>query len=295
MKRSIIRIPLICLFLALFACVGCDADLHDPQTEHFPSDSQEPNPNIPQPPQNNQPTETEPEVQQPDTHPEDTQDAPVDTLPTEPDVQPPTDDTPAIEQPDDDTPVIDKPDDDTPAIVPPIDLDRPIPLPDTEPATGSAAVPLKAEGLHNLFQVSQELYRSAQPAESGLTSAKSLGIQTVLSLQLVSLDNALEANEQTGLTLEHVPMVPWNVTETELLLALEVIRDAPKPILVHCLHGADRTGLVIAMYRILFQNWSISDAKEEMISDTFGYHEEFANLPELLEQIDIEAMRSKIF
>ena len=90
-------------------------------------------------------------------------------------------------------------------------------------------------------------------------------------------------------------MFPWNVTENELLQALEILRDAPKPILVHCLHGADRTGIVIAMYRILFQNWSKSDAIAEMTSDLFGYHEEFSNLPELIEQLDIEAMRSKLF
>ena len=297
MKRSTIRMPLICLFLAFFVCAGCDAELHDSQNEH-PTPQQDPTQNGALPPQSD-PVQEEPVIQ-PDAPHESELDEPneIEPQPEDPMIEPP-EDTPDVPPANVDEPPVEPSfpaHTDEPAIEPPDFPDRPTrPLPDTAPTTDAAAVPLEAEGLPNLFQVSQELYRSAQPVESGLTSAKNLGIQTVLSLQLVSLDPTLEATEQTGLMLEHVPMVPWNVTETELIQALEIIRDAPKPILVHCLHGADRTGLVIAMYRILFQNWPVQDAKDEMTSDTFGYHEAFANLPELLDQIDIEDMRSKLF
>ncbi|MBR4986194.1 MAG: tyrosine-protein phosphatase [Proteobacteria bacterium] len=169
-----------------------------------------------------------------------------------------------------------------------------LPQPGTEDAAVQPAEPLQIDGLSNLYRVSDVLYRSAQPTEMGLSAAKALGIQSVLTLQLVSLDVVLEETEQTGLVLEHIPMFPWHVTENEILMALEVIRDAPKPVLVHCTHGADRTGVVIAMYRIIYQNWSREQAKAEMTSDQFGYHAEFDNLLALIDQIDIEDMRAAL-
>lgn len=273
MMHRLLRIPIFCIFL-IPACMGCDADI---QTEAPPA------PEIHSPPVSQEPADI------PDTIPPPS-DPPVSQEPTDiPDMPPETEspDLPEITEPE-----------------PPIDAEhtlpadspiRPLPAPPDLPGTSQPPTPLEADGLNNLYRLNDELYRSAQPAENGLTSAKMLGIQTVLSLQLVSLDSALEATEQTGLSLIHVPMIPWKVTENELLQALEVLRDAPKPILVHCLHGADRTGLVIAMYRILFQDWPKTDAIEEMTSEQFGYHEEFSNLPELIEQIDIDAMRSKLF
>lgn len=44
-----------------------------------------------------------------------------------------------------------------------------------------------------------------------------------------------------------------NIHDKGIIDALKVIKDAPKPILVHCLHGSDRTGAVIAMYRIILK------------------------------------------
>lgn len=277
-----LRIPVFCLFL-IPALMGCDADI---QNEAPPSQDR---PVFP------------PEIQTAPGTALETPDRPVTPKPSQPtdipDIppQPETPDQPEINQPE--TP--DQPEIDQPETPDQPEIDQPAPQPDEDnplhPDTSQPLTPLAADGLNNFYRLNDDLYRSAQPTENGLTSAKTLGIQTVLSLQLVSLDNALEATEQTGLSLIHIPMFPWNVTENELLQALEVLRDAPKPILVHCLHGADRTGIVIAMYRILFQNWSKSDAIAEMTSDLFGYHEEFSNLPELIEQLDIEAMRSKLF
>lgn len=156
-------------------------------------------------------------------------------------------------------------------------------------------VPIDAPGLTNLYQLSANFYRSGQPSDGGLTSAKSLGIRTALSLQLVNMDSVYEAEEQTGLALEHVPMVPWLVSEDDLVSAMRVIHAAEKPILVHCLHGSDRTGLVVAMYRILFEGWTRDMARFEMTQGGFGYHEEFHNLVETLDSISIETMQERVF
>lgn len=41
---------------------------------------------------------------------------------------------------------------------------------------------------------------------------------------------------------------------------------------VHCWHGSDRTGAVIAAYRIVQQGWSQHDAIDEMINGGYGFH-----------------------
>ncbi len=156
-------------------------------------------------------------------------------------------------------------------------------------------VSMEAEGLTNLFWISDILYRSGQPSEGGLTSAKALGIQTILSLQLVNLDTTYEEKEQTGLALEHVSLVPWYVTEEELVEAMQIIWHAEKPVLVHCLHGSDRTGLIVALYRILFEGWTREMALYEMTEGGFGYHDEFHNLVETLETLDLERLRVSVF
>ena len=44
------------------------------------------------------------------------------------------------------------------------------------------------------------------------------------------------------------------------------ISAAEKPVFVHCLHGEDRTGLVIGAYRMLVERWSFDRAYAEMIA-----------------------------
>ncbi len=153
---------------------------------------------------------------------------------------------------------------------------------------------MEADGLPNLFRVSEELYRSGQPVTNGLKSAKTLGIQTVLSLQIVSLDELLEGSEQSGLVLENVSMVPTTVSIDNIVDALKVINNASKPVLVHCLHGSDRTGVTVAMYRMVFQNWPKEKAKQEMLEERFGYHSEFENLLELIDTADVDEIRRRV-
>ena len=66
------------------------------------------------------------------------------------------------------------------------------------------------------------------------------------------------------------------------------------PVLMHCKHGADRTGLVSAMYRILYQNWTREQALDELVNGGYGYHSLWKNIPEYLKKVDIEAVRQKV-
>lgn len=157
------------------------------------------------------------------------------------------------------------------------------------------AVPIEMNGLPNLYKVSDEVYRSAQPESGGFASAESLGIRTVLSVRLTSLDTILAESEPTSMTLVHIPLVPIYFSNEDILGAMKAFERAEKPILVHCLHGSDRTGLIVALYRIIYQNWSKEDAVREMTSDLFGFHSAFGNIPEYIESLDIESFKSQLF
>ncbi len=49
-------------------------------------------------------------------------------------------------------------------------------------------------------------------------------------------------------------------------------------VLLHCYHGSDRTGASVAMYRIIFQNWSTTDALAEMKHGGYGFRIQFGKI-----------------
>ena len=63
------------------------------------------------------------------------------------------------------------------------------------------------------------------------------------------------------------------------------------PFLVHCRHGADRTGVACAMFRIVEQGWSRVDAIREMKDGGFGFHPLWKNIPRYLEKVDVAKIR----
>ena len=65
------------------------------------------------------------------------------------------------------------------------------------------------------------------------------------------------------------------------------------PVLVHCLHGADRTGTMCALYRIAIQGWSKEDALKEMTEGGYNFHGVFENLLEYLNDLDIEQIKQR--
>lgn len=153
---------------------------------------------------------------------------------------------------------------------------------------------LQADGLDNLHRISCDLYRSAQPTEVGVQSAKALGIRSILSLQVSLTDDEAVASQAAGIEYVNIPLVPWLVTQDNIINCLKFIASAPKPVLVHCYHGSDRTGLIVAMYRIVFQNWTKEAAKAEMTSEEFGFHETFENLLQTIDEVDVEVIRAAV-
>ncbi|MDR0845539.1 MAG: tyrosine-protein phosphatase [Tannerella sp.] len=146
---------------------------------------------------------------------------------------------------------------------------------------------------NNFHKVSDSLYRSAQPEKENLRAYEAFGICTIINLRGIHSDR--KKVFETNLKLIEIPMHTWiAANDANIIRALQAIRDAKKPVLVHCMHGADRTGLIIAMYRIVEQGWTKQEALTEMRDGGFGYHSIWKNIPAYIEQVDVEAIRKAL-
>jgi protein tyrosine phosphatase (PTP) superfamily phosphohydrolase (DUF442 family) len=156
----------------------------------------------------------------------------------------------------------------------------------------SWARPLEVEGIPNLFRVSDTLYRSAQPTAEGLHKLKELGITTVVNLRSFHSDRD---EIDPGLGYEHIHMKSWHAEREDAIRFLRIATDPARvPVLVHCQHGADRTGSMIAVYRVIVQGWSKDDAIREMKEGGYGFHRIWGNLPEWIENLDIDGVRREV-
>ena len=62
---------------------------------------------------------------------------------------------------------------------------------------------------------------------------------------------------------------------------------------VHCQHGADRTGVMCAAYRVVVDGWTKQQAIDEMTQGGFNFHSVWSNLPEFIEKLDVEKVKVK--
>ena len=154
----------------------------------------------------------------------------------------------------------------------------------------SWAQPVKRDGVPNLHKVSDSLYRSAQPTAQGMKNLKQMGIRTVVNLRSFHSDRDEIGN--TGLGYEHIYMKAWHPERKEAVRFLQIVTN-PKstPVLVHCLHGADRSGTICALYRIAVQGWTKEEAIREMTKGGFSFHAVFDNLSEWIQKLDIESIK----
>jgi protein tyrosine phosphatase (PTP) superfamily phosphohydrolase (DUF442 family) len=165
------------------------------------------------------------------------------------------------------------------------------PAPASRPATW--AQPVKLEGVPNLFRVSAALYRGDQPSPAGMRNLKALGIKTIVNLRSFHSDR--DELGETGLAYEHIYMKPWHPEADDVVGFLKIVTDPQRtPVLVHCQHGADRTGTVIAVYRIAVQGWSKAEAIREMTQGGFGFHPAWGNLPRWIQELDIERIKKQV-
>ena len=145
------------------------------------------------------------------------------------------------------------------------------PAPSDTAARGRGDQPSEND-IRNFHTVNADLYRSGSLRVSDVDEIDEMGIKTILSLEADGdRSNAIRderaAALRQGLDFTRVPMNgSAKPTIDQINQALDVIARADQPVLVHCLHGADRTGIVIAAYRIRHDGWSVTRAIDELRS-----------------------------
>ncbi|MCU0797998.1 MAG: tyrosine-protein phosphatase [Akkermansiaceae bacterium] len=143
----------------------------------------------------------------------------------------------------------------------------------------------------NAESVDGKVWRSPQPNREEFSRLKQQGVGEVLNLRQWNSDDG----EAEGLVLHRVRMNAGDIGDEQMLEALLVLTEAESPVLVHCWHGADRTGVVVAMYRMVVQRWSRERAIAELMEPRFGHHAAvYPNIREYLESVDIDAMRRRL-
>lgn len=132
-------------------------------------------------------------------------------------------------------------------------------------AAESPATP-GTDGLPNFGRVNAGLYRGAQPDKLGIETLVRLGIKTIIDLRMPKEARPTEAKEAyaAGITYTNLPMRGLTrPTDEQVAKVLSLVETAPGPIFIHCKRGADRTGAIIACYRIKHDGWTGEQALKE--------------------------------
>jgi protein tyrosine/serine phosphatase len=154
------------------------------------------------------------------------------------------------------------------------------------------ATPIEKPGLPNFHQVTEDLYRGAQPSAEGMRELKKMGINTVVNLR--SKHSDLDELGDTGLGYEHIPMTAWRLKEEDVVRFLQIVTDKDRtPVFVHCQRGADRTGVTMAAYRIIVEGWTKEDALEEMKKGGFGFNPILFNLVSFIKNLDVDGIKRR--
>ncbi|MGE3840316.1 MAG: tyrosine-protein phosphatase [Vicinamibacterales bacterium] len=137
------------------------------------------------------------------------------------------------------------------------------------PAAAVHANPLPStDALARFRQVDAALYRGAQPTAEQFEALAKLGIRTVVNLRRDGDEQRLVESlgmQYVDLSASLHPFGFGGGLEARIVDRFFQIIDDPAsgPVFVHCRRGADRTGTLVAMYRIARQGWTVADAYDE--------------------------------
>jgi tyrosine-protein phosphatase SIW14 len=130
---------------------------------------------------------------------------------------------------------------------------------------------LSVDGIRNFGQVTPRLYRGGQPTVKGFQALARMGVDIVVDSRATLRKS--EGQEVRKLGMRYYA-IEWHCPfpKDEIMAKfLKIVHDHPgKKIFVHCRLGNDRTGMLIASYRMAEQGWSPDEAMKEM--EDFGYN-----------------------
>ena len=122
-------------------------------------------------------------------------------------------------------------------------------------------------GVENFHPVNDHIYRGAQPTRDGIQSLAKFGVRTIIDLRGGREHSGMEEQlvKAAGMHYVHVPLKGFSApSDQEMATVLALLNDnSAWPVFVHCRRGADRTGTVIACYRISHDHWANPKALEE--------------------------------
>lgn len=129
----------------------------------------------------------------------------------------------------------------------------------------------KVKGIGNFGQVTPMLSRGGQPTAKGFKELKKMGVDIIVDTRSNRSNHDTESKQVNKLGMKYVPL-SWHCPfphDEVFAKFLKLIRDNPdKKVFVHCRLGDDRTGMMIAAYRMA-EGWSADDAMLEM--EAFGF------------------------
>jgi len=148
-------------------------------------------------------------------------------------------------------------------------------------------------GLSNFGYVTDTLYRGAQPSAAGFGTLRRIGVSIIVNFREEAGETARERHEVEAMGMRYVG-IPWSgrhtPTDSQVLEFLDLVRSNPNvKIFVHCQRGADRTGTMIAVYRIAVEHKSVPQAVSEMHQFHYahfwlpGLEKYVSNFPSLLQ------------
>jgi hypothetical protein len=123
-------------------------------------------------------------------------------------------------------------------------------------------------GIANFGAVTNMLFRGAQPSASGFGALHLMGVSIIVNFRHEAAQTAREKQIVESLGMRYVG-IPWNGRDypstAQVVQFLDLVRANPgAKIFVHCQRGADRTGTMVAAYRIVIERKPVPEAVSEM-------------------------------
>jgi protein tyrosine/serine phosphatase len=131
----------------------------------------------------------------------------------------------------------------------------------------AAQSPTASKNLPNFHKLNDRLYRGGQPKEAGFAELKHMGIVTVINLR-DNDERALKEKaivESAGMRFINIPLDSWDRPDIKVIdeIISQIKAAENHPVFIHCKRGRDRTGMVLAIYRMTTDGWTSKHAGDE--------------------------------